>query len=498
MSFARNLIAAVLAAGAVVEFFFWGGEGLGFTIFFLAMISAYYIACGFPTGSRRYTIEHILLLGGAGALAFTYVIFANESLRYIDGLALFVLLGVLFLHGTIGNTISWDRVFFALEVALGYIARPFVRLAAPWKAIAAMRKIPRDAAATTHKRKILLQILLGVLVAVPLVVILFALLAASDPIFANIFQPLADFVAQLRISDIVGKIIVFLVLLPFVLSSIWSLSEKFRLVTDAAGEGEKKRQLPPVFITTVFAFVNLLYILYAAVQFVYLFSAWKGQLPDGLTYATYARNGFFELAFISLINALLLLLGIRLTTRTGALGMTIRVLSMLLLLLSGVQLISAFLRMNLYIEAYGMSILRFFVTAFMILLSLLFVFLAIREFAPRFPLFRATFFAALLSLLLLNYISPDYWIAKYNTDHYLDGSLTQYDVDYIGYSLSGDGIRVMLDARDRLTEKNPALAPQIDDVCDSLRTDLQSRRPDAYKDYSLSRQLLKDALAEEK
>ena len=50
---------------------------------------------------------------------------------------------------------------------------------------------------------------------------------------------------------------------------------------------------------TVLLLFNIVYILFIAVQFKYFFS---GTLEDGFTYAEYARRGFFELLFVTLIN----------------------------------------------------------------------------------------------------------------------------------------------------------------------------------------------------
>ena len=50
---------------------------------------------------------------------------------------------------------------------------------------------------------------------------------------------------------------------------------------------------------TVLLLLDLVYVLFVAIQFKYFFS---GTLGDGYTYAEYARRGFFELLFVTLIN----------------------------------------------------------------------------------------------------------------------------------------------------------------------------------------------------
>jgi len=46
--------------------------------------------------------------------------------------------------------------------------------------------------------------------------------------------------------------------------------------------------------------ILVIYTIFIAIQFRYLFSS--GALPYGLNYAEYARRGFFELVFLSVLN----------------------------------------------------------------------------------------------------------------------------------------------------------------------------------------------------
>ena len=103
MKYIRAWIAAALSAAALVEFVFWGGAGVGITLLFLTLTAAYYIACGFPRGGKIRITEHVLLLVTTILLAFTYSLFANQSLRILNFPVLGLLLGVLFLHGSLGD-----------------------------------------------------------------------------------------------------------------------------------------------------------------------------------------------------------------------------------------------------------------------------------------------------------------------------------------------------------------------------------------------------------
>ena len=65
---------------------------------------------------------------------------------------------------------------------------------------------------------------------------------------------------------------------------------------------EKRRKLPPAMTVTVLALLTGVYLLFFGAQAATLFSAFAGVRPEGLTYAEYARQGFFELCGVAMIN----------------------------------------------------------------------------------------------------------------------------------------------------------------------------------------------------
>jgi len=235
--------------------------------------------------------------------------------------------------------------------------------------------------------------------------------------------------------------------------------------------------------------VNLLYLLYAVIQFGYFFGAWSGVLPDGITPAVYARNGFFELAFISCINVILLLLSIRLTRRERKAGLIIKCLSTCLLALSCVQLISAGLRMRLYTQAFGLTQLRYFVSAFMILLAVFFILLLLKEFIPSFPMFRSMVFAGAAALVILNYSVPDAQIARYNINHYISGELHSLDTEYIT-GLSADAKIILLENEEALTEKNPGMKDEFLSLYSKNEFSKDDYRQGNWKIYNMSQEKL--------
>lgn len=541
MKFARACIASVLGATALVEFLFWGAGGIGLSILFLILLAAYFIACGFPKAGIRHAAEHVFLTVLITALFMSYTFFACEPLKVINFIALIFLMGLLFLHGTVGKNIAWDRPVFHAELWTGYFLRPFVCLARPWKESSELRGKRKNASLqpgkASEKKKLTFQILAAALAAVPLLCILVSLLAASDAVFRNLFKPVLDALLSLHIDEVAAKFVLFLFLLPFTASAIWSYRDHLSIVAsagkylgsgtdtaagaadtasaDTSAENVPKTApsasvkkgtgksgpasfaiIPAASAVTILAMINLVYLLYAGVQFAYIFGVFAGSLPDGLTPAQYARNGFFELAFISCINVALLLISIRLTRREGRGGLWIRFLAVFLLALSFVQLVSALLRMRLYVLVFGFTQLRFFVAAFMLLLAVYFLFILLREFVSGFPLLRSMVFAGAVSLVILNYSVPDAQIVKYNIAHYQSGELSHLDTEYIMNSLSADGKILLLQKVQQLPVTGTGMQTTISEILggqgmhsEMLRNDMTYRSQN-WKSYNMSQEKL--------
>jgi hypothetical protein len=111
---------------------------------------------------------------------------------------------------------------------------------------------------------------------------------------------------------------------------------------------------------TVLVVLDLLFVGFVALQGAYLFGGRDTLDASGITYAEYARRGFFELLGVAfLVAGLVLALEGFVRSRTRAYVAA----AIGLVLLTIVILASAFLRLRLYQDAYGWTELRFYVLA---------------------------------------------------------------------------------------------------------------------------------------
>ncbi len=112
-----------------------------------------------------------------------------------------------------------------------------------------------------------------------------------------------------------------------------------------------------LWIAVVCAF-SAVYAAFFVLQASYMLGGFTGRLPEGFIYSQYAREGFFELCRVMLVNFVLLWLVTRMAKAEEAGGKTLRVLSLIILAESMVFAVIALSKLALYISVYGFTPLR--------------------------------------------------------------------------------------------------------------------------------------------
>ena len=135
------------------------------------------------------------------------------------------------------------------------------------------------------------------------------------------------------------------------------------------------------------------------------------QLPSGYTYARYAREGFFQLLFVCILNVIIVLLGSELFRKNKILNAFL----ILITLCTYIMIASSTYRMGLYVSEYGLTATRLcvFWALGVIALFMLGVILSICR--PAFSLFRYGIIVIGVCYLVLAFARPDYLVARYNT-----------------------------------------------------------------------------------
>ncbi len=294
----------------------------------------------------------------------------------------------------------------------------------------------------------------GLMLAAPLLLLFGALFVAADSVFQDYVSGAVPNPSELLTH-------VFLVAV-FGWASAGLLREYIFKAEPLELKLEPKRTLGGTELTVVLALLDLLFLAFVLVQLRYLFGGQSVvEARTTLSYAEYARHGFFELVAVAALVLPLLLLADWLRRRDrGRQDVLFRILAGALIVLLFVVMASALQRMRLYQREYGLTELRFYVTGTMIWLAVVFLWAAATVLRGRRQLFAVgALVSGFAAIFAVNVINPDALIARTNLDR------PKLDLPYL-MNLSDD-------ATPELVRALPTLEPRLRA---QLAAELASRR----------------------
>jgi Domain of unknown function (DUF4173) len=321
----------------------------------------------------------------------------------------------------------------------------------------------------------------GVFFAAPLLLVFGALFVAADAVFEQLVVDLFGF----DVAEVFGHISLMLVFAWFTAGLLWvALLAHTR--ENLALRRPDALSLGIVELGIVLGLLDLLFLAFVAVQVRYLFGgAERVVTTAGLTYAEYARRGFFELVTVTALALPILLLTHWLLRAEGRGSRRVfHLLAGTLIALLFVVMASALQRMYLYTQVYGLTELRLYATIFMAWLAVVLVWFLLTVLRGRRDRFA---FGALLSgfaaVLLINAMNPDALIARANLQRLEAGK--RFDAYYLT-TLSADAAPVLFDALPELSGKR--IAPEAnltmeEVIVDRYREDEQGD----WRTWNLSR-----------
>lgn len=291
-----------------------------------------------------------------------------------------------------------------------------------------------------------LVVLRGFLIALPLLLIFIALLTSADEAFATILKNLFNIDFPLVIGHVLFTLVIAIPVAGYLRS----------ILTPAALPDIQRPswfQLAAPETNIAIALVDILFALFVAVQLRYFFGgAALVKVAPKLTYAEYARRGFFELVAVAALVLPLLLVAEWLIDKSGRMKL-FRGLALVQILLVFVILVSAYRRMQLYVDEFGLTELRVYTTAFMFLIAALLAWFAATVLTGR----RQHFFigavaCGLVAVIVLHAINPDALIVRTNV-----AKNRALDVEYLK-SLSADADPALVAAKLPCTNKRKQAA----------------------------------------
>ena len=445
-----------------------GRTGLG-SVILLSSVGLYAIIVLTKTGSLKREGFPLLLL--AYLFLFSIIFTSSIFLQRVAEILYYILLICGIHYCTFGTpSIHDDRLPYNLLFSLlaGIVPGDLASLMPHFGMTERNRKT----------RNLVLLAFLGLILGSPFF-ILVLLLLSTDSAFGKMMDEVWNWIYSFDMSQlsttitcILGAIILSLYYLLQVEASIKRKTDPdydYYLIDKLA---VKISFLPSV--TVVFAVLPLiiLYFLFFMSQWNYYTAAFTGSLPDGYSYAEYARSGFFELCTVAFINLFVLCLSnwfIRKDVRKTA----IKVLTIILCICTLILITTAVSKLLLYINEYCLTPLRVYAMWAMILLSFIFLFFLIKEFMPKFPLYSCITITVILLVFVLIITDPPTLIANFNANRFIDGRYSKIDLDLF-HELGDAGIPALVRIRNYFYSLSPSEQSDLiqSEAIDPLKLDL--------------------------
>jgi hypothetical protein len=400
------------------EAFFRGQIGISYIVF----IAAFYLV--FFWRYRRFSFTHqrlgYLILCCIWLLSASY--FLNDTLLFyllnilvIPGLVIFHLVLV-----TSPRNVQWTKPVFITYLltklldAMKYNTRFMALIGSGVK-----QGVDDD------KIIIWKKVGIGVLISLPVLVVVLKLLMTADTHFDQLMGGIPDWFQVIDAVTIFRWMVVLVCTLVF-FGFMQVLGKKQITVLKENGN-VSSLQLDAIIAITVLILMNAVYLLFTIVQFKYFIG---GALKNDYTFAEYARKGFFELLFVTLINLSITIVILTFVQRSAqVIKRLAQILLTVLILSSSVMLCSAFIRLSMYEAAYGFTFTRVLAHSFMMFLGVIFAYTLIKIWLEKLSLFHFYFIASLIYYTAISVMNLDGIVVKENIHRYeITGKIDIYNL----------------------------------------------------------------------
>ena len=446
---ARRILLLAIAVGVVVDVAVVDhAGGLNAVVVLAGLLGAAAVVAGRP-GLRRLDPADAWLPVAALVLAAMVTLRADPWLVMADVLLAAALAGAT-VAALAGAHITRGLVPAVLNAAGAVIASTLTGAIEVVRGLwpgahrsAGIAGAPADAAGPDLRDRIRpwLPVLRGLALATPIVLLFALLFASADAVFAALARSALTLPVDIDLDDLAERAIV-VTAVAWVAAGLLALAAgrlpllipgapagppappRATRSLGAASAADMARGAGPlgtIEAATVLLVVDALFAAFVVLQLAYLFGGRDTLSVARMTYADYARHGFFELVAVAVLAGLLVVsldLAVRRRSRVqlGA--------ALALLALTAVVLVSAFVRLRLYQDAYGWTELRFVVV---VAIGWLAVALAVTGWLLATRRTRWTLHAlgilVLATVVGMNLVGPQAFVAEQNLARATDPSL---------------------------------------------------------------------------
>ena len=309
----------------------------------------------------KYFIIPIFIL----IITYLYIIMDNEMIINNRGYIylipiLLIIIGTILFKTNISNMmlnliilpILISNMFLTLTNKNYHISSSFFKWTCrlfPNRLFSNLNVIKENTKINNNDKSKIINILKGILISIPFVLVILFLLSSADMYFSIFLKKILNhFNIDYLWSNFIVLVIYFIIFFSTIINII-----KNRNTQD---KEKKLKNLDSSLVSTILIIINSVFALFIISEISKLAGNFL-ELPMEYTYANYAREGFFQLLFVTIINFSIILYFLY---RTDIIknNKLIKRLLLLLITFTIILIFNSYYRMYLYMHEFGFTILR--------------------------------------------------------------------------------------------------------------------------------------------
>ena len=472
--------AILLSIWSVVLFF---GKEIGFSMLLFVVPISYYIVSILERNNKVKNKNSKILLIPIIILSGTYLIYNNSFFNRVNLIVIPILIIIMILN------LLTDKLMpkTLLEKILDIIIEPFAYIGETMSELKNNLSIKFNIKQNKETNQSSNNIFKALCITIPIVIVIVAILASADSVFNNmIFNILNVFTNIFSSIDFSGFIIrLILIICIFIyLSSFFYNITKYEEESVLENDTNESKKIESMTLKMVLTALNIVYLIFCIIQINSLFMQ-----KTNINYADYARQGFFQLMIVSIINLIVILIAKKYGEENNK---YINFMEILMIIFTFIIIVSSAVRMYFYEQAYGYTLLRLLVYCVLLTEAILLIPTILYILNKHRNLIKTYFTIIVVMYIGMNIINFDAIIANRNINRYIETG--KIDLEYLEKETGTDAISNIIEILE-IENADDTVKKETLRYIDEVYTNLKNENTD-FRNFNLSKLLSKKAIEE--
>lgn len=420
------IVSLILAIWSVVLFY---GKQIGLSMLLFIIPITYYLIFILEKNNKIENNKAKILLIPIILLASTYLIYDNQFFNNLNLIVIPVLI-IIMLVSLFTNVFNLE---FWIEKAVELIFDPIAYLGETLKKIklSILRKFKLKSKDNNNSKKVFK----GLLITIPIALVIIGMLASADQEFSSVLYSVIRVIGKafgnMQFMEIAVRLVLIIIVFIYLSSFFDNIISNFKIEKEDKEDNDQKDNTTIKMIITT---LNIIYLVFSIIQIKALIVR-----DEYINYADYARQGFFQLMIISVINLIMILIA---KSKSYKNNKFTNIMCLLMILFTFILIVSSAIRMYFYEQAYGYTFLRLAVYFTLLTEAILLIPTILYVLNKKKNLLKTYFSIIVTMYVIINLVNIDNIIASRNVTRYIETG--KIDMVYIESNTGTDAIKQII------------------------------------------------------